>query len=112
MCDHSKETLKQELREALEKQTPVLRGAAEEILRRQAATVILEAVTCFLKGWDAYLTRQYDSSVSSKLEQVCESFSILLSELGPGDTQMRETLLKVLPLQRRHYPEARVQKQV
>lgn len=82
----------------MEKQTPVLRGAAEEILRRQAATVILEAVTCFLKGWDAYLTRQNDSSVSSKLEQVCESFSILLSELGPGDTQMRETLLKVLPL--------------
>jgi hypothetical protein len=87
------DVLERGLREALAQNGPLLATAPIERMRRQAATEILQAVKLFLQGWDRLAN---NSSTDLPKTVLREGFSLLLAHFGPGDAQVRESVLPVL----------------
>lgn len=93
--EKEKDVLERALRETLGQNGPLLATAPIERMRRQAATEILQAVKVFLKGWDRLANT--NSSLTELPKVVLrEAFSLLLAHFGPGDAQVRESVLPVL----------------
>jgi hypothetical protein len=93
--DQEKDVLERALRETLGQNGPLLATAPIERMRRQAATEILQAVKVFLNGWDG-LANVKSSSIELPKVVLREAFSLLLAHFGPGDAQVRESVLPVL----------------
>jgi hypothetical protein len=93
--DKEKDVLERALREMLVQNGPLLATAPIERMRRHAATEILQAVKVFLKGWDQ-LENSKPSSAELPKVVLREAFSLLLAHFGPGDAQVRESVLPVL----------------
>jgi hypothetical protein len=93
--DKEKDVLERSLRDALGQNGPLLATAPIERMRRQAATEILQAVKVFLKGWDRLANTKPSSTELPKVV-LREAFSLLLAHFGPGDAQVRESVLPVL----------------
>ena len=89
---NEKDHLVLELRESVDSYVRLLQvPTAREDVRRECATRILHAVVSFLRSWDQLQdTSNFPSGV------VRDAFSTLLSEVGPGDAQVRVTLLETI----------------
>lgn len=87
-----KDRLALEFRESVDSNVRLLQiPTAREDVRRDCATHILHAVVSFLRSWDQLEdTSHFPSGI------VREAFSTLLSEVGPGDAQVRATLLETI----------------
>lgn len=91
------ERLQETLQKALAQHGPLLKTAPLPSLLREAATAILQAVAAFLHEWDSQINGQ-DALPKTVVR---EALSLLLEELGPGDAQVRQAVLQVLPLLQR-----------
>jgi hypothetical protein len=89
---NEKDRLVLELRESVDSHIRLLQiPTASEDVRRDCATRILHAVVSFLRSWDQLKdTSNFPSGI------VRDAFSTLLSEMGPGDAQVRATLLETI----------------
>lgn len=89
---NAKDRLVLELRESVDSHNRLLQiPTAREDVRRDCATRILHAVVSFLRSWDQLKdTSNFPSGI------VRDAFSTLLSEMGPGDAQVRATLLETI----------------
>jgi hypothetical protein len=72
---------------ALQHHVLLLQVAPNEAVRRQAATKMME---CIKRG---VLGGEHDTRM---LKSLREAFSVMIAELGPGDEQIRESMLGLL----------------
>lgn len=92
MRSKEKERLILKLRDSVDCQARLLKvPSAREDVRRDCAVQILNAVTVFLKSWDALKNHS-----KFPREIVGDAFHTLLAELGPGDAQVRSVLIDTI----------------
>ena len=82
-----------ELRDSVDSQIRLLQiPSTREDVRRDCASEVLDAVISFLKSWDTL-----ESPLEFPSGVIREAFHTVLSEVGPGDAQVRAALLETIP---------------
>lgn len=84
------ENIDAELKSTLQRQVPLLRVTPSDSLRRDIASMILDATSSFFKRWN----QQVDSLEHPYTAE--EALHVLLLSLGRGDAQVRHRVLEML----------------
>lgn len=83
-----------ELQDSVDSQVRLLKvPSAREDVRRHAAETLLDAVVSFLQSWDKLEKKQQHNFPNGIVKS---AFHTSLAEMGPGDGQVRATVLETL----------------